>query len=434
MKKRLEQTLLLLILIVIFTFLAKIYSENQYNKLQNQMVLRFAVTSRTNVYDEDCDSFKRFTDYVYQYADNQDDYNLVDAFVINGNVTGDGSVEAFEAIEVLKKKYLRKESNLFTTMGEQDFIIGETDEVSDPEIQEKIKDYIVNIKNFNFIFLSPIYDSYSSKFEWLDNNLKSISKYNNKPIFVFQNAAIKDTYYGTGNWYNMESDGFKEILEKYPTVVDFSSSTATAANLYTSVFQNNSTYVNSGTMANMRMNLDEYGFDLSNETINENAATSSQCQIIEVYGDGHIEIKTMNLVDGSICRTPDGSTEMVRSINFENEKIFKYTQNSMIYGDLPVFDVNSFQYQKISEEQFWIKFNTPNDRDGILFYNIKIYNRDNELINEFNTYSDYINNAREKIQYINVNKIDSEMFVNITPFDIYGLSGDTFNTMLSFGK
>jgi hypothetical protein len=417
MKKRIKYGLLLAAVLVLFAFAAQKISQIQYNANSDKLVLRFAVTSKTNIYDEENTYFKNFIEKVYQYADAAPEYNNIDAFIINGNVTGNGNREAFEAFEKMSSDILRPESVIYTTMGEQDFITGETDEVSDPDIQDKIQDKVINIKGFSFIFMSPVYDSYESKYEWLDNTLNSISEYNDKPIFVFQYAAIKDTYYGTQDWYSMESSDLYNILEKYPTVVDFSSSAATAANVLTSVFRSNAAYVNSGAASGMRMKYEEYGNDLYEEIISEYANNASQCRIVEVYGDGHIIIKTMNLADGSICKMPQSDEEMLYCL-VTGEK------EDYAYADAPFFENTTVTLSELSDNSFEISFDNAKDNDGILFYNIKLY-ADKQLIKECNTYADYINGTNPK-RYIFYDILtENDLLISITPYDIYGISGES---------
>ena len=396
---------------------------------QDKVILRFAVTSKTFVFDESNNALRNFIEKVYAYAD-QNEYHDVDAFIVNGNVTGDGSRMAFDAVEQIADELLRKESRLYTTMGEMDFQVGESDEVNDPEIKEKITDHSLSIKGHRFIFLSPIYDSYATKLEWLEQQLEQVAGTNGKPVFVFQYAALKNTFYGTENWYTMESEPIYQLLEQYDNVIDFASSSGSAANTVRSIFQSNATYVNTGVVSQMRMNYQEFGHDTSAEVITSAVSNVSQCRIVEVYGDGKTVIYTMDLNTGNLYKMPDSEEILRHEVYAGIKETYCYTNGKNVSGDSPVFSSDDcVEFSNVESNQAEITFNHASDKDGVLFYNIRVLNKSDNSMTEYNTYSDFAQYlpATQKTYLISGLKPGETYHVEIVPYDLFGMAGTSLS-------
>ena len=157
--KKVKRFVLLVILVCLFSGVISIIHERIRINRQDKVVLRFAVTSKTNVYDENDTTLTNYFEQVYRYADS-DSYKKVDAFIINGNVTGDGSKEAFDSVESLARTWLLSGTRFYTTRSDGDFVIGSEGEktADDPYILEKLEDQVVRINGYTFIFLTPYYN------------------------------------------------------------------------------------------------------------------------------------------------------------------------------------------------------------------------------------------------------------------------------------
>ncbi|MDD6571576.1 MAG: hypothetical protein PUF12_04205 [Thermoflexaceae bacterium] len=428
-KKYLKWMLLLILFVLIFAGTVKRVRLQMEQNNQDEIVLRFAVASKTFVLDESNTSLLNFINKVYDYADHSE-YPYVDAFIVNGNVTGDGSEEAFQAVDKITSENLRKESGFYTAMGEMDFIVGENDKVDDPAIREKIADRVVTIKGFSFVFLSPIYSSYAEKLDWLDEQLGILTKYNEKAVFVFQHAALKDTFYGTENWYTIESMPILDVLEKYPQVVDFASASGTAANTVRSIYQKNATYVNTGTLSQIRMNYQEFGYDTSNEVINSTAASASQCKIVEVYGDGRVEIMTMDINTGNIYRTPMQNELMKQVVYPGKTEKYLYTREMNVSQDVPAFAENAkVEILSSGTDHVEISFANAEDKDGILFYRMLLSDSAGNFIREMNTYSDFVlyEQPQRKNYVIEGLSGRTNYYLEIIPYDMFGVAGKSIS-------
>lgn len=429
-KKCIKWMILFILFTLAFAGAVKYVRLGMEQKNQNRIVLRFAVTSKTFVLDESNTSLANFINKVYEYADHSE-YPFVDAFIVNGNVTGDGSEEAFLAVNKITSTLLRKESEFYTAMGEMDFIVGQDNLVDDPAIHEKIIDNVVNIKGFSFILLSPIYSSYADKLGWLDEQLKSLTKYNEKAVFVFQHAALRNTFYGTESWYTIESEQIMEVLEKYPQVVDFASAAGTAANTVRSIFQENATYVNTGTLTQIRMNYQEFGHDTFAEVINPAAASASQCKIVEVYGDGRVEIMTMDMNTGNIYKMPDRDEIMKMVIYPGKTERYSYTRNVNVSRDVPSFEEDTeIEVHSAGNGSVEISFDNARDKDGILFYHMILSDSAGTVVREINTYADFVlYEMPDKKKYVlNDLSLNSTYHLEIIPYDMFGISGNSVFT------
>lgn len=424
--KKAKSFVLLILLVCFFSGVISMIHEKIRAGRQDKVVLRFAVTSKTNVYDKSDTALTNYFEQVYRYA-GTDSYKKVDAFIINGNVTGDGSREAFDSVDSLAAAMLQSGTRLYTTRSDGDFIVGDEGEeaAGDPYILEKLEDKVVRINGYTFIFLTPYYNYYQPKLEWLEQTLKRVTEYSDRPVFVFQFDSLKDTYYGTESWYAIESENIMHILEKYPTVVDFSSSSSTASNTLRSVFQSNASYVNTGVVSNLRMNISEFGQDTYNEVIHAGNDGVSQCKIVEVYGSGRVEILTMDLNTGNLYRMPDSQTPLVFTLYPGQKDLYAYTKEDFISVDEPRFDADmKISFQKNAAGETEMIFDNAHDADGMLFYRIAVSDRFGTVIEELCTYADFSQWEMPQSEKINLGVLEKGKYrVEVIPYDIFGTSG-----------
>lgn len=423
---RVKRFILLVLLVCLFSGVISIVHERIRLSRQDKIVLRFAVTSKTSVYDESDTSLTNYFEQVYRYAESAS-YKKVDAFIINGNVTGDGSKQAFDSVSSLAKTWLLSGTRFYTTRSDGDFIVGGEGEQTavDPYIMEKLEDQVVRINGYTFIFLTPYYNYYEPKLEWLEQTLKRVTEYSEKPVFVFQFDSLKDTYYGTESWYAMESENIMNILEKYPTAVDFSSSSSTASNTLRSVFQKNASYVNTGVVSNLRMNFSEFGYDTYGEVIHAGNDGVSQCKIVEVYGSGKIDILTMDLNTGNLYRMPDSEKTLVFTLYPGQKNLYHYTKDNFVSSDEPYFDEEAdVSFEKNENGETVMTFDKAYDKDGMLFYKLVVSDRVGTVVNETCTYADFSQWEVPQSETVSLGVLENGKYrVEIIPYDIFGTPG-----------
>lgn len=421
-----KKIFLLILLVCLFSGIVSIVHKQLWLYRQDKVVLRFAVASKTCVYDETDTALKNYFEQVYQYAENSS-YKTVDAFIVNGNVTGDGTKEAFDSVEAIAGAYLKDGTRFYTTRAEGDFIVGEEGEdfADDKYLLDKLEDKSVKIRGYSFVFLTPYYNYYQPKLEWLENTLERVTEYSDKPVFVFQFDSIKDTYYGTESWYAIESEAIMDILEKYPAVVDFSSSSSTSSNTARSVYQQNASYVNTGVISDLRMNMAEFGYDTYNEVIHQGNDGVSQCKIVEVYGSGRVDIFTMDLNSGRLYRTPDKKNTLTFTLYPGHQELYSYTILDYISKDQPYFQEDmSISFEKDDAGGTEMVFDNAYDEDGIFFYRIIVSDKLGNVIKEMCTYADFSQWELPERESVNLGVLEEGKYrVEIIPYDIFGTAG-----------
>lgn len=423
---RVKRFVLLILLVCLFSGVISIIHEKIRMDRHDKVVLRFAVTSKTSVLDEEDTVLANYFEKVYRYAEDCS-YRKVDAFIINGNVTGDGTREAFDSVDNLAGVLLQGGTRLYTTRSDGDFIVGNEGEeaAEDPYILEKLEDKVVRINGYTFIFLTPYYNYYQPKLEWLEQTLKRVTEYNDKPVFVFQFDSLKDTYYGTESWYAIESEDIMNILEKYPMAVDFSSSSSTASNTLRSVFQKNASYVNTGVVSNLRMNISEFGQDTYGEVIHQGNDGVSQCKIVEVYGSGRVEILTMDLNTGNLYKMPESDNALLFTLYPGQKELYNYTKEQFISSDEPSFDEDmTVSFETNADGETEMTFDNARDADGILFYKIVVSDRLGTTVKELCTYADFSRLELPQRESVSLGVLEKGRYrVELIPYDIFGTSG-----------
>ena len=110
-----------------------------------------------------------------------------------------------------------------------------------------------------------------------------------KPIFVFIHHGIKNTAYGTEQWY---TEDFTKIFNDYPQVIQFSGHSHYPLNSPKSIYQKDFTSINTSTTSYFEL---EAGMMYG--TIPPKANTACQMMVIEVTGT-EVKVKKLDLSSG----------------------------------------------------------------------------------------------------------------------------------------
>jgi len=245
-------------------------------------VLRFALTSdvHTRVKNDNGATEKATNEEVahaalmterlfassYGYAD-REAYDLLDAVVLVGDYTDEGTTKQYDAFFDVVNANLRSGTALLACLGNHEFRNPGEDSVSNDSnfstTYNRFEDYFgydidsVNVINgYTFIGFSP--DAKGgrgfslSKAEWLDQQIAAAAATDptgKKPIFVFGHVPVWETCLGSIRENNYPTDDIGEVLDKYPQVVYLSGHTHAPACDPESVWQGNFTAINTGTLA-----------------------------------------------------------------------------------------------------------------------------------------------------------------------------------------
>lgn len=262
-------------------------------------VVRFAVLSDIHISSENetdlnAIHFDNFFKDLYDYSD-KSDYKKIDAILVAGDMTARGQDEQYRMFNKILNENIKDETNVICVLGNHEFIAYRDD---DPKVgYEKYKEYINNevdrheiINGYHFIGVSYSDDAktFKTKKQWLKNELdKACNDTPDKPVFVFNHPHPFATVYGSVNWCDIT---LKNVLSKYPQVIDFSGHSHYAANDPRSIWQGSFTAVGSGCLAGQQTNLDYLtgGQDVPGET--------GTFWIVEADAEGNVNLKLYDVV------------------------------------------------------------------------------------------------------------------------------------------
>lgn len=257
-------------------------------------VLRFTVCSDIHLGDEmDETNSKRYVslfEQSYEYSENHSTYNNLDAVMVCGDFTDEGSESEYKIFSKITNENLRPETKMLVCMGNHEFIESRNDDSIDPfanyykYVSEETETHeVINGYHFIGFSYSDNEENFDGKLEWLDEQLKqATSEDKDKPVFVFQHPHPALTVYGSINWGKL---GVRRILGKYPQVVDFSGHSHYASSDPRTVWQGSFTAIGTGAVTGLMGNLnyisgDAYGqFD------------TGSYNIVEVDAEGNIRMQ-----------------------------------------------------------------------------------------------------------------------------------------------
>lgn len=416
--KKFKTIIILAIVVLVLSYAGRLIKMNQDSRKSDQVVLRFVISSQAMVSEAYDESLDNFFIKPYEYAE-QMTYNRIDAFIMNGGLTADGSDESYAMADEQIQNRLRNGSHFIEVTGEQDF--STVDNNMDSPVLKRAKDQVVNIKGFRFLFLTPNYSSYADKLQWLDAQLEEMTRDNPMPVFVCMYGAMKNTYYGSKSWYTYDYKDMMPIFEKYPTAVVFSSSTMSPANIGRSIFWKNASYVNTGTMSMLHMGYKDFDFEMQTGALFPRSNDVSQCRIVEVYGNGTVSVKTMDLLEGRLYTTA-GCNDITWKPG-EHETYLTDTLGTSI--GVPHFEKKDVVLTT-SEEGLVVCFYRAQDENDILLYEILVEDKNRNTIRHFEYATDFLQEPVEYELYLFENlSLEDVNKVEITAYDFCGEKGET---------
>lgn len=241
--------------------------------------LRFIVTSDVHIGSTTADTAKHFTTAVNQVAAYANDasrnggYAGLDAVVIAGDITNNGTLAEFQAAKSVFDAALPEGTQLVITTGNHDYGNGLVDgtRYTDVAIAEGFKKDFedtfgaasqdVVIGGYHFITVdsfgkSPDNSRYGHDYSeetvaWLSDTLEAADTYLNKPIFVIQHIGNYETVVGTSadTYGSNSSVALSELESRYSNLIVFSGHTHVAMNDECSIYQEDYTAINAGGLA-----------------------------------------------------------------------------------------------------------------------------------------------------------------------------------------
>ena len=282
----------------------------------------------------------------YDYAQKQP-YNTIDAFLMAGDQTDDGTPRQIEDFFAIVKRRLRPESRLLIVNGNHEFYdAGESsskcDEhaVADRRLLDGLKAaglpcdsalrFHTTVKGYHFLGISPTAGGGrvigDDAVAWLAPELAAAAAEGGKtrPIFVFQHHQMHDTVYGCPSAGSARPQAnLRSLLATYPQVVDFGGHTHAAVEHPEAIWQGEFTAVNTGSLSYCgviaKVGLptnDRGGFHLTGhgDPYDEyNEKETAEFTIVELDKENRMRLLRVRL-DERDDRTPHFTTERVVSV------------------------------------------------------------------------------------------------------------------------
>ena len=232
-------------------------------------VFRFVASSDTHVSDSSDVTAQRIGKMMrtaYTVAENDKSYQKLDAVLVVGDLTDDGTKTEFEKFSEAMKPALRAETALLTVVAKNH----DGYALSRGEIRNKCKalsgfdaDFHVVLGGFHFIGLSASESALQhydlGQLTWLKKQLDEAVKADpNKPVFVMHHEPTVETVYGSGIYDGWGVPYFGAILSKYPQVVEICGHSHYPVNDPRSVWQGDYTAINTGAVAYAEFTVDAY--------------------------------------------------------------------------------------------------------------------------------------------------------------------------------
>ena len=260
-------------------------------------VLRFVACSDIHLDgDENQEAAIRFANLfndMYEYAESSD-YNTVDAIIVAGDFTGGGAEKEYQIFNKIVEENIKEETQLLTVLGNHEFIdYRDVDasvgyDVYQEYVNERVDtDIVINGYHFIGVSYDPNGKTFSGKTQWLEDRLaKATEEDPDKPIFVYQHPHAFMTVYGSANWGDLD---LRNVLSKYPQVVDFSGHSHYAASDPRSVWQGEFTAVGCGSLSAFMGNLNYIEGDV------DAPGDSGGAWLVECDAEGNVSMKLYDI-------------------------------------------------------------------------------------------------------------------------------------------
>ncbi|MBO7678162.1 MAG: metallophosphoesterase [Thermoguttaceae bacterium] len=269
----------------------------------DDILLRAVVMSDVHFSDNpasaEVERLNRVLDLMYSWSEKQS-YPNFDALVVAGDMTNHGSQEEMTLFKQTMDGKIRPGTQKLLCMGNHEFY---HDSASPEATHEGWKEmfgvednahYIVN--GFHFIALSPEKGTcrdgdYLYKIDWLREQLEQAKADDpQKPIFLFHHYHLTETVYGSLNGDCWGINDLRELLDQYPTVIDFSGHSHYPINDPRSVWQGNFTAFGTGTLSYFEMEGGHYnkfppGYNIA-----------AQCYVVEVHRDNSVAVRPFDII------------------------------------------------------------------------------------------------------------------------------------------
>lgn len=263
-------------------------------------VTRFVVTSDshiTTIGDFQSTRLEKMIKMGYEIAENDEEYNRLDAVLVAGDITDMGTKIAFGSIKAATKPVIKGDTQFLATVStsHDDRTLGKESLALYEEIMGQETDFHRVINGFHFIGVSASknegehYGDHQK--EWLREQLDAaVADDPSKPVFVIQHEHISNTVYGSSDFEGWGMPDFADILKDYPQVIDFSGHSHYPINDPRSIWQGEYTAFGTGGLYYAEITVDDV------KTVHpKNYRLVSTFWVVEIDADNRIRLRAVDL-------------------------------------------------------------------------------------------------------------------------------------------
>ena len=264
-------------------------------------VIRFIAASDTHIetyLDTDSRRIQKMLRLGYAIADEDAEYNALDAVLVVGDLTDDGRKDQFNAFTAAMNSCLREGTRfLGVTAASHDGNAMSRKEVHEyyTALTGNTADFHTVINGFHFIGLSASDDDDvrydDGQIAWLRAQLEEATAEDpDKPVFVMHHEHVRNTVYGSSDFEGWGVTEFTDVLNDFPQAVDFSGHSHYPLNDPRSVWQGAFTAVGAGAIYYTEFTVDDV------RTIHPDGYKKvSACWIVEADADNRIRLRGMDI-------------------------------------------------------------------------------------------------------------------------------------------
>ena len=269
-------------------------------------VLRFIAASDTHVRDDNDTTQQRIGKMLrlgYADAANDPDHPTLDAVLIAGDLTHDGTYTEFQKFRDAVNGSLQDGTQFLGVVAHNH----DGYDMRQSKVRSVYKEMTGNdadihavINGFHFIGISVssregiFYDA--GQLRWLKKQLdEAVADDPDKPIFVFHHEHVFNTVYGSSLYSGWGLPFFTPILRQYPQVVDFSGHSHYPLNDPRSIWQGAFTAIGTGAIYYTECTVDAV------RTYHPAGAYEvATCWIVEADAAGNIRLRGMDVNAGEV--------------------------------------------------------------------------------------------------------------------------------------
>lgn len=363
--------------------------------------------------------------YAIAKADNE--YNNLDAFLINGDITNDGNIDQFAGFKVIADKYIKSETELLPIIANNhDFRNMKKQTVAYfSQLMGKDTDYHKVVNGYHFIGISTSdvegVNYTEAQRVWLKAQLDEAVKDDpNKPIFVSQHEHVLNTVYGSSDFDGWGIDDFSDILEQYPQVVDFSGHSHYPLNDPRSVWQGSFTAIGTGALAYMELTVEN-----QRKVHPTGNSLEAQFWIVELDKDSNMRLRGIDLIEQKVL------CEYIIA-NPANPANREYTpEKQAARSTAPVFSENAELKVTKLAKSVTVKFNAAQSTSSepIFLYKVKVMNADGEVVKSDWVLPKYYSATVEKTERLKLGKFEEgDYTVSVTAETAWGVQSEAITT------